>query len=193
MRSRNALRKCIMSFICWRFRIELDRPESLGICLIFGTWVRDRKMSLQWRSLKVEPLTCSLTPMGVRALGARMRENWNTPLTLFGYLLFHMLASPYSSARRQSPMYMPELVYTSISSYFLLLLSPVQRFFVAPAVSADSHEQCQSKIGHKNWEPFLHNSVSHDRNLRWGPSLKEAIKTPRSELKRWQRHFWSKC
>ena len=111
-----------------------------------------------WQPFSVVISCGSLTPMGVRALGARMRENWNTPLTLFGYLLFHMLASPYSSARRQSPMYMPELVYTSISSYFLLLLSPVQKSFVAPAVSADSHEQCQSKIGQKNWESILYHS-----------------------------------
>ena len=116
--------------------IRTDARVASSYMLISRTWIKKNE--------------CSLTPMGVRALGARMRENWNTPLTLFGYLLFHMLVSPYSSARRQSPMYyMPELVY------FSLLLSPVQKSFIAPAVSADSHEQCQSKIGHKNLESIL--------------------------------------
>ena len=50
-----------------------------------GQEQRELKERCAWM---VARATRSLTPMGVRALGARMRENCNTPLTLFWYLYF---------------------------------------------------------------------------------------------------------
>ena len=69
----------------------------------------------------------SLTPMGVRALGARMRENCNTPLTLFGYLIFHMSASSFFSSLLRMCQNLSTPSYLLISCFFYLLFNNLSR------------------------------------------------------------------
>ena len=82
------------------------------------------------KKARMETSHGSLTPMGVRALGARMRENCNTPLTLFWYLLFHMSASPFSSARDCCKYLCQNLStppYLLISCFFYLLFNDLSQ------------------------------------------------------------------
>ena len=74
----------------------------------------------------------SLTPLGVRARECVRTGTPHWPFFGIFYFTCQLPLSPQIVAN------VPELVYTSISSYFLLLLSPIQASSAASAIRASN-------------------------------------------------------
>ena len=135
-----------MCYLLWMYRIAFIHFFTPHTCIPFVLGLFRASRNLPTSGDQTISRFSSLTPMGVRALGARMRENCNTPLTLFGYLIFHMSASSFFSSLLCMCQNLSTPPYLLISCFFYLPfkhLLQLRQF-------AQAIEQCQSKIGQKN-------------------------------------------